>query len=126
MRTLRIWSALWALSLGLLALPTLPTVVALGSAGIFGAAYMALTGLLILWGVADMADDATAGVRACFLALGAGQAIATPMAGVVADVWSLPAAFALAATGSLAQLVIAPAAERAGTSPPPLLHAEAS
>jgi len=81
--------------------PGLPPPVALGSAAGFGAAYMALTGLVILWAVSIYADDAAAGVRAAFVALGIGQAIGTFLTGFVAATWGLSAAFGLSAALSL-------------------------
>ncbi|GGI07972.1 MFS transporter [Egicoccus halophilus] len=103
---IRWWSVPWLVALTVLALPQVPVVAALVSAGAFGAAFMALTGLGILWAVATW-PDATVGVRACFLALGAGQAVATPLAGAVAGAVGLPAAFALAGGASLVLLVVA-------------------
>lgn len=100
-RTLQVWSLLWAGALAVLALPTLPTSLALISAGGFGAAYMALTGLSILWAVTVYGDEAAAGVRAGFLTLGVGQAIGTPLAGLAADAFGLATAFAISAAASL-------------------------
>lgn len=116
-RTLQVWGLVWTLALGTLALPSVPSPLALASAAGFGAAYMALTGLVILWSVAAYEDDAAAGVRACFLALGVGQAIGTPLAGVIADTWGLSTTFALSAALSLLLVPNASRAPRRGRQP---------
>lgn len=104
-RVVRRWVLLWAASLAALGLPSVPGALALASAAGFGAAFMALTGLAIVW-AAEVHDDAAAGVRSCFLALGVGQAIGTPVTGVIADAVGAPAAF-LAASG-VSLLLLAP------------------
>lgn len=106
--TSRWWSLAWAGSLAALAVPGLPTSAAVASAAGFGAAYMALTGLTILWAAPRDGDGAASGVRAAFLALGVGQAVATPLAGFVADARGLTAAFAASAVGSLTLLALRP------------------
>lgn len=87
------------------------TPIALVSAGGFGAAYMALTGLAIIWAVRVYGDDAATGVRTTFLTLGAGQAIGTPLVGLLADAWGLPTTFAFSAVASVGLLLIASLAQ---------------
>ncbi|MFE9399447.1 hypothetical protein [Streptomyces flavidovirens] len=85
----------WSLSLALPALagPALP--VALVSAALFGATYMGLSGLFILWAVD-------------FLAPTAGQAVAAPVAGLLGDRADLGPVFGPAAVGGLAGLLLLP------------------
>jgi predicted MFS family arabinose efflux permease len=105
---------LWAASLGLLALPTLPTPLAVLSAALFGGDYMAITGLIVLW-AARLRPRAMAGaVTAAFLCLAAGQAAGTPAAGALADHLGLPAVFLGAAAVSLAGLALRPPAHVRG------------
>lgn len=112
---LRRWSALWVAAIAVLALPTLPAPVALLSAAGFGAAFMALTGLIIVWAT-GVHDDAAAGVRACFLALGLGQAVGTPLAGAGMDLLGASATFLLSAAGGLALLALTPPRARRPSS----------
>lgn len=74
--------------------------MALALAGLFGAGYMALTGLLIVWGVRERPQRPASGVAAAFLALAAGQIAASPVAGALAEHAGLPAAFAAAAAAA--------------------------
>ncbi|WP_052664954.1 MFS transporter [Nitriliruptor alkaliphilus] len=104
-RTVQRWALLWTASLATLGLPTVAGPLALASAAGFGAAFMALTGLAIVWAT-EVHDDAATGVRACFLSLGVGQAVGTPAAGAIADAVGAPAAFLTAAAVSL--LLLAP------------------
>lgn len=110
MTSLRLWSLVWSGALLAVALPGIPVGLALLSAAAFGAAYMALTGLLIVWAVEVYGGDAASGVRACFLALGIGQAAGSPLAGAVADTWSLTSMFTLSAVASIGLLLNLPAA----------------
>lgn len=89
--------------------------VALLSAAGFGAAFMALTGLIIVWAT-GVHDDAAAGVRACFLALGLGQAVGTPLAGAGMDLLGASATFLLSAAGGLALLALTPPRARRPSS----------
>lgn len=95
------WS-LWAAAMGMLALPGLHPVVALVSAAVFGAAFMGLTGLCILWAARLFPEAPARGVTLSFLLLGLGQTLGSPAAGALADVGGLPAVFALTAAASLA------------------------
>ncbi|WP_224392381.1 YbfB/YjiJ family MFS transporter [Pseudonocardia sp. ICBG1293] len=80
---LAVWTA-WSAGIALLALPGAGVAVALVSAGVFGAGYMALTGLCILWAARLFPAAPSRGVTRAFLALGVGQTVAAPPAGALA------------------------------------------
>lgn len=94
----RLGWATMALALGGMAVAPGSTMAVIAASFGFGAAYMALTGALLLWGVRIAVELPSAGVRTAFAALAVGQLLATPLAGLSADAWGLPMAFALAAT----------------------------
>lgn len=73
--------AMLALSLWLLVLSpsSLPTVFV--SAGLFGAAYIMLTGAYLVWGVRLYADRPAIGLGLPFLMIAIGQVIGSPLAG---------------------------------------------
>ncbi|WP_261623941.1 MFS transporter [Nesterenkonia marinintestina] len=91
-------TAVWALW------PQSPAVAVLASAA-FGALYVALTGVLLVWGTRLHTRRPSTGVGIAFLAIALGQAAATPAIGAVADLSSMSEAFLVAAgvalTGSL-------------------------
>ena len=97
---LAVWT-LWAASFAVLALPGLGLAAALGSAAAFGLAYMALTGLCIVWGARLFPQRPAHGVMVSFFALGIGQTIGSPLAGVLADGIGLAGVFAVTAAVSL-------------------------
>jgi predicted MFS family arabinose efflux permease len=96
----RCWS-IGLLGLGgataLLALAAGDPVVAIVTGAVFGAVYIALTGLLLLWATRVHADRPVFGVGAAFLAIALGQALGAPVLGLVADAVTLPGAFLVAA-----------------------------
>jgi predicted MFS family arabinose efflux permease len=78
----------------------LPAVVA--AAALFGAVYIALTGVLLVWGTRTYPDSPALGVGAAFLLIAVGQALAAPVVGLLSDLVTAPIAFgaaALAAAG---------------------------
>jgi predicted MFS family arabinose efflux permease len=94
----------WSVAMVLLAGAT--TVLALGAdvpalavviGAVFGAVYIALSGLLLLWATRVHPDRPVFGVGAAFLAIALGQALGAPVLGVVADAVTLPGAFLVAA-----------------------------
>ncbi|MFS0852310.1 MFS transporter [Microbacterium sp. 179-I 3D4 NHS] len=99
---------LMAASTALIAVaPGIPALALLTSA-VFGAVYIAATGVLLLWSV-DVFDDAPArGVGTAFLLLALGQAAAAPAWGLVADAAGTPVAFFAAAAVGLVSLVMRP------------------
>lgn len=93
-----------SLALGLLAATP---VLAVTAGAVFGAAYIALTGILLVWATRLFPDRAAFGVGISFLLIAAGQAVASPLAGAGVDPLGLSGVFiaAAGATGIGALLV---------------------
>jgi len=109
------WLAL-AAGLGWLATAPASPAVALTLAGLFGVGYMALTGLLIVWGVRERPQRPARAVALAFVLLAAGQIAASPVAGALAQHVGLRAAFAVAAVAAgLGALVTPPRGDPAGS-----------
>ncbi|WP_410611650.1 MFS transporter [Amycolatopsis sp. lyj-109] len=97
--------ATWTLAaagIALLALPEPGVPVALLSSALFGSTYMALTGLCILWAARLFPERPARGITWSFAGLGAGQTVASPLAGAVAAGIGSGAVFGLAALVALA------------------------
>lgn len=90
------------LATGLLALAPDRPVVAAVAAAVFGAGYIALSGLLLIWGTRVYDGQPAAGVGLAFLVLALGQAAAAPVLGIVIDLAGARAAFGGAALLALA------------------------
>ncbi len=75
----------------------LPLLMALLAVAVIGAGYMSLTGLTILWAVREHPDEPGAGVATAFLIVAIGQAVASPLAGMLIDAAGLRIAFLAAA-----------------------------
>lgn len=92
----RVWAmlmiAMAASTAALAAAPQSPLVAIAGSA-VFGAAYIALTGVLLMWGIEVFDGEPARGVGLVFLVLALGQAGAAPLLGFVADGSVLTTAF---------------------------------
>ncbi|ASU81089.1 MFS transporter [Actinopolyspora erythraea] len=95
-----IWM-LWAACIGMLAFPRLGAVAALSSATLFGAAFMALSGLCILWGARLYPNLAARGVTFSYLGLAFGQTVGSAAAGVLADFTNFSVVFAVTGLVSL-------------------------
>jgi predicted MFS family arabinose efflux permease len=109
------WLAL-AAGLGWLATAPASPAVALTLAGLFGVGYMALTGLLIVWGVRERPQRPARAVALAFVLLAAGQIAASPVVGALAQHVGLRAAFAVAAVAAgLGALVTPPRGDPAGS-----------
>ncbi|OXM65642.1 MFS transporter [Amycolatopsis vastitatis] len=96
--------ATWTLAaagIALLALPCPGVAGALLSSALFGSTYMALTGLCILWAARVFPDRPARGVTWSFAGLGAGQTVASPLAGAAAAGIGSAAVFGLAALVAL-------------------------
>ncbi|MBW0104706.1 YbfB/YjiJ family MFS transporter [Pseudonocardia sp. KRD291] len=91
---LAVWTT-WSAGIALLALPTPGPVGAIVSACVFGAGFMALTGLCILWAARLFPETPSRGVTWGFLALGIGQTAGSSLAGAAAGVVGLGLTFAL-------------------------------
>lgn len=72
-------------------------VAAWTASAVFGAVYIVLTGLLLLWGTEIHADAPAAGVGLGFLVLALGQAIGSPLVGALITQAGPVPAFAVAA-----------------------------
>jgi predicted MFS family arabinose efflux permease len=103
-----------------LALWPASVVLTLTAAALFGAAYIALSGLLLLWSTRVHTDRPATGVGTSFLMIAAGQAAGALLAGVVIDRFGHLSAFLAAAAAGLLAAAVRPseqvgfeAAERA-------------
>jgi predicted MFS family arabinose efflux permease len=76
------------------------------AAAAFGAAYITLTGILLVWATRLFPDRASFGVGISFLLIAAGQAIGSPLAGAGVEPLTLPGVFmACAAVASIGALL---------------------
>jgi predicted MFS family arabinose efflux permease len=73
----------------------LPAVFA--AAALFGAVYIGLTAVLLVWGTRTHPDAPALGVGAAFLLIAVGQTLAAPALGLLSDVATAPVAFGAAA-----------------------------
>lgn len=79
--------ALLTMALGLmgLAVATVPPVLAFGSMGLFGAAYIVSTGAFLIWGITLLPDRPDLGLGLPFLTIAVGQTVGAPLFGAVLD-----------------------------------------
>lgn len=63
------------------------------AASVFGAAYISLSGLLLLWSTRVYRDDIAFGVGLSFLSIAIGQALGAPIAGALIESFGYPTAF---------------------------------
>jgi predicted MFS family arabinose efflux permease len=111
-----IWM-LWAACMGTLAVPAVNAVAALSSATVFGATYMALSGLCILWAARLYPELPARGVTFSYLGLGFGQTLGSAASGALSDLSSLSVVFAV--TGLVSLLSWYQLIGRFGSPPPP-------
>ena len=90
-------------------------VVAVAASGAFGAIYIALTGVLLLWGTRLYPGRASTGVGLAFLAIAAGQAAASPALGALAGAADMRLAFLIAAGAGVAGAMLRPSPAHART-----------
>jgi predicted MFS family arabinose efflux permease len=88
------------------------TVVA---ATLFGAAYIALTGIVLLWSARLYPDSTSFGVGLAFFTIAAGQALGAPVVGALIDLIGATAAFVAIAVTGLFAITVRP---RSGSSTP--------
>jgi predicted MFS family arabinose efflux permease len=93
--------------------------VIFSGAAVFGAVYIALTGVLLVWGTRLYPDMPAFGVGAPFLLLALGQAVAAPVVGLLADAAGPAVAFGAAAAVTLLSMI---ATSGAGTAAMRLRH----
>lgn len=84
---------------------------ALAAAAVFGAAYIALTGLLLVWATRVYADGVTYGVGLSFFAIAAGQALGAPVVGGLVERFGGATAFVVVAVAAVAALLVRPPGE---------------
>ena len=104
----------WTLSMLVLAAVTIAFALVPGSlatawtsAAVFGAVYIVLTGLVLIWGTEICADAPAAGVGLGFLVLALGQAIGSPLVGaLLAEAGPIPAFSVAAACAALGALIL--------------------
>ncbi len=105
----------WAL--GMLALAAAGTGLAVGAAtpvlailsgAVFGAAYIALSGVLLLWATRVRPDRPAAGVGVAFFALAVGQAVGAPLAGAATEVVPLVGVFVACAAVTVVGALLGP------------------
>lgn len=108
-------AAAWTTSTGLLAVASATLALAPGSlllasasSAVFGAAYIAMSGLLLLWGTRVHQRSPAAGVGWAFLMLALGQAAGAAGLGVLAEVGSARWSFAIAAGIAVAGALVRP------------------
>ncbi|WP_193043782.1 MFS transporter [Mycolicibacterium baixiangningiae] len=116
--------AAWAVTTVAMAAATLTlavapshTVVILVAPGVFGAAYVAMSGLLLLWSVRVYPDRTAFGVGLSFFTLAVGQALSAPTVGALIDTAGARVAFGACAFCGLLALLLRPAADTTVTAP---------
>ena len=105
----RSWTSvmtIMAASTVLLALAPGSTTAIFAAASVFGASYIVLTALVLLWSIRLYPERAAIGVGLGFLMIAVGQAIGAAVAGILADATSVTAPFLIcAALGLLGAFV---------------------
>lgn len=103
-----------AIAMGLFAaFPGSVPLAWLSSAG-FGATYIALSGLLLIWGTQVYSTQASAGVGLAFLVLALGQALGAPLIGALMSGIGPQGALAIAALFSLSAAFMRPMRPKSG------------
>ncbi|MFD1066528.1 MFS transporter [Oceanobacillus locisalsi] len=78
------------------------------SAGLFGCAYIFLTGVLLVWGIRVFIKNASLGIGVPFLLLAVGQVIGSSLAGMFIETWGYALSFTLYGFTGLAAAFIGP------------------
>ena len=115
----------WSTTMVLMGAATLLLAAAPGSsaailpaATVFGATYILLTGVILLWSTRVHPERASFGVGLAFLMIAAGQAVGAPVAGLISDAYGITAAFYTCAALAMVGAFVRP---RFGATP---AHAE--
>ena len=95
----------------LLALAPSSLVAMIAAAALFGAAYISLTGLLLLWSTRLYPDRTSFGVGLSFFTIAAGQALGAPVAGALIDLIGAQAAFVTIALVGVSVAALRPPSE---------------
>lgn len=100
-------SFLAALAVAMLGLAIWPSqlIAVLLSAALFGAAYIMLTGVYLVWGIRVYDDRPAVGLGLAFLMIAIGQVVGTPVAGMLIEATSHPLAFVVFAGFALAPML---------------------
>lgn len=100
-----------AASIGMLAAAPGMLSVVYPSAAFFGATYIMLTGILLVWAVRVFQKRPSAGLGAAFLLLAAGQILGSYLAGVLAGASGLQTTFAVFASVAILSMIFGPRRE---------------
>lgn len=106
--TLRGSLLIMAVAIGMLA--AVPGILSLAytSAALFGATYIMLTGILLVWAVRVFEKRPSAGLGAAFLLISAGQILGSYFAGVLAGVTDLSTTFLIFAGAAVFTVIFRP------------------
>ncbi|MFB5660421.1 MFS transporter [Alteribacillus sp. HJP-4] len=88
-------------------------LVSFASAGLFGGAYIFLTGVLLVWGIRVFIKNASLGIGIPFLLLAVGQVIGSSLAGLFIGAWGYAPAFILYGFIGIAAVFIGPKKNKA-------------
>lgn len=110
--------AMAAATIGLALAPS-NTVVIMMSVSVFGAAYIGLTGLLLLWSTRVYPDSPSLGVGLSFFMIAFGQATGAALAGNSIDAFGATTTFVLFALAGATAAVVRPAAPAGNCSVAP-------
>lgn len=105
----RFFLALLAASIVMVGMPGTTSAWTLGGGLLFGAAYITLTGVYLIWGVAALSDRPAVGLMVGFLTIAVGQTLGAPLFGLLMDHVSATCAIVV-----FALLALAPGVARAG------------
>ncbi len=94
----------------LLAAASRQPAVAVAASALFGAVYIAVTGVLLVWSTRVYPTQPATGVGLAFLLVAVGQAAAAPVLGFVADRAGLTTSFWMSAGVALAAVAVTPPA----------------
>lgn len=111
--------AMLALSLWLLVLSPSNLPMVFVSAGLFGAAYIMLTGVYLVWGVRLYADRPAIGLGLPFLMIAIGQVIGSPLAGYLIGSAGYTVCFVVFAVIALATMLAGYHSDRQGNGTEP-------
>jgi len=100
-----------AASIGMLAAAPGVLPVAYPSAALFGATYIMLTGILLVWAVKVFRERPSAGLGAAFLLISAGQMLGSYSAGLLAGTSGLQTTFAIFAGVAILSMAFGPRKE---------------
>lgn len=100
-----------AASIGMLAAAPGVLYVAYPSAALFGATYIMLTGILLVWAVKVFRERPSAGLGAAFLLISAGQILGSYFAGVLTGTSGLQTTFVIFAGVAILSMAFGPRRE---------------